>query len=92
MEDDDFQADLAANIKVGDRCEAAGGRRGEVMFVGRVAELPKGFWVGIKYDEPVGKNDGSVKGARYFECLDKYGGFCKLLLPHLPQPCMAWIE
>jgi len=37
------------------------------MFIGRVPELPLGFWVGIKYDEPVGKNDGSVKGVRYFE-------------------------
>jgi tubulin-specific chaperone B len=37
------------------------------MFIGRVPELPLGFWVGIKYDEPVGKNDGGVKGVRYFE-------------------------
>ena len=47
------------------------------MFVGRVAELPGGQWVGVKYDEPDGKNDGSVKGVRYFECLDKYGGFVR---------------
>ncbi len=66
----------ASIVKVGDRCQV-GGRRGEVMFVGRVAELPIGLWVGVKYDEPVGKNDGSVKGVRYFECLDKYGGFVR---------------
>lgn len=76
-EDENYLEAEAAAIKVGDRCEVAGGRRGEVMFVGRVPELPLGFWVGVKYDEPVGKNDGSVKGVRYFECLDKYGGFVR---------------
>jgi len=64
-------------MTVGDRCEAAGGRRGEVMYVGKVAELPLGWWVGVKYDEPVGKNDGSVKGVKYFDCPENYGGFLR---------------
>eukprot|EP00277_Geminigera_cryophila_P007238 CAMPEP_0179420726 /NCGR_PEP_ID=MMETSP0799-20121207/9341_1 /TAXON_ID=46947 /ORGANISM="Geminigera cryophila, Strain CCMP2564" /LENGTH=315 /DNA_ID=CAMNT_0021194395 /DNA_START=49 /DNA_END=996 /DNA_ORIENTATION=+ len=77
VEDESYMEEEAANIKVSERCQVSGGRRGEVMFVGRVPELPLGFWVGVKYDEPVGKNDGSIKGARYFECLEKYGGFVR---------------
>ena len=64
---------LTPEVQVGD----AGGRRGEVMYVGRVSELPSGVWIGVRYDAPVGKNDGSVKGVSYFECLDKYGGFVR---------------
>ena len=45
-----------------------GGKRGEVRYVGKIPAIAPGWWVGVKYDEPVGKNDGSLKGRRYFKC------------------------
>lgn len=75
---DSTEEDLAEAIKPGMRCQLKiGGRRGEVKYVGRIPQLAKGFWVGIQLDEPVGKNDGSVKGVRYFECMDEYGSFVR---------------
>jgi len=76
--DDEHMADLAAGMKVGDRCEVTvGGKRGEVKFVGKIPAIAPGWWIGVQYDEPVGKNDGTVKGARFFECPPKFGGFLR---------------
>lgn len=46
-------------------------------FVGRCSGLPAGYWVGVQFDEPVGKNNGTVKGVRYFECPEGYGGMVR---------------
>merc|ERR1711988_1655689 len=66
-------------IEVGMRCEVMpGGRRGEVAFVGEVEGLSGGgHWVGVKFDEPLGKSDGTVKGTRFFECEPMFGGFIR---------------
>ncbi|KJH53612.1 CAP-Gly domain protein [Dictyocaulus viviparus] len=73
--------DSPLDIKIGDRCEVrlrnAPHRRGVVSFIGET-EFREGTWVGVTYDEPVGKNDGSVSGVRYFHCNDKHGGFVRL--------------
>ncbi|GMH08650.1 hypothetical protein Nepgr_010490 [Nepenthes gracilis] len=64
-----YMENLCSNIKVGDRCQVEPGeKRGVVKYVGQAEDLGPGFWVGIQYDEPLGKHDGTVKGMRYFEC------------------------
>lgn len=59
-------------------------RRGTVSYTGLVPEIPGiGAWVGVTLDEPTGKNDGSVKGKRYFECGSNCGVFVR------PERCEA---
>lgn len=57
-------------IEVGKRCRVGSEdtKRGTVMYVGDVTEIPGGLgaWVGIRLDEPVGKNDGAIGGRRYW--------------------------
>ncbi|XP_076296586.1 tubulin-binding cofactor B [Lasioglossum baleicum] len=70
----------ANSCHVGERCEVSvpnqPKRRATIMYVGKT-EFKEGWWIGVKYDEPRGKNDGTVNGTKYFECLPKYGGFIK---------------
>jgi tubulin-specific chaperone B len=78
--DDENGPDSVAGIEVDMRCEVQpGGRRGTVKYVGEVPELANagGYWVGIVFDEPVGKSDGTVQGQQYFEAMPKFGGFCR---------------
>jgi tubulin-folding cofactor B len=72
-----LEQQLADKLKIGDRCEVPGNRRGTIKYVGEV-NFQKGKWVGIQLDEPVGKNDGSVGDQQYFTCPPKYGSFVKV--------------
>jgi len=70
-------------IEVGKRCRVGEDdeRRGTVKYVGEVKEIPSGAgsWVGVQLDEPVGKNDGSIGGTRYWgeESSMKHGIFVR---------------
>ncbi|NXP23965.1 CLIP4 protein, partial [Scytalopus superciliaris] len=65
---------LDGEIQIGDRVLVVGQRTGTVRFCGTTKFAP-GFWCGIELDKPHGKNDGSVGGVQYFNCLPRYGIF-----------------
>nr|XP_015798996.2 CAP-Gly domain-containing linker protein 1 isoform X1 [Nothobranchius furzeri] len=64
------------DYQIGDRIWVNGNKPGYVQFVGGTQFAP-GQWAGIVLDEPIGKNDGSVAGVRYFQCEDGRGIFTR---------------
>merc|ERR1711970_26328 len=78
------QNDAAAKerIQKGNRCEVtmknSVKHRGEVKFIGETEFKTDILWIGVRLDEPFGKNDGTVQGKRYFECEKNYGVFVLL--------------
>ncbi|KAF2659349.1 hypothetical protein K491DRAFT_689219 [Lophiostoma macrostomum CBS 122681] len=65
-----------ADYKVGQTVETNDGRTGVVRYIGEIHVSP-GQFLGIELPNAAGKNDGSVKGERYFECLANHGLFVK---------------
>ncbi|XP_075589367.1 uncharacterized protein LOC124496137 isoform X2 [Dermatophagoides farinae] len=67
-------------LSIGDRVlvnASSGTKLGTLRFLGET-DFAVGQWAGIELDDPLGKNDGSVAGKRYFECKMKYGLFAPL--------------
>ncbi|XP_056274355.1 CAP-Gly domain-containing linker protein 1 isoform X2 [Pseudoliparis swirei] len=55
------------SFQIGDHVWVNGNKPGHIQFLGE-AQFAPGQWAGIVLDEPIGKNDGSVAGVRYFQC------------------------
>ena len=52
--------------------------KGTVMYIGELSFKHSGeVWIGVCFDEAVGKNDGSVQGKTYFKCPAMRGRFVK---------------
>ena len=68
-----------SNLEIGSRVLTGTGateKKGVIKFIGST-QFAAGDWVGIRLDNPEGKNDGSVGGDRYFECEPLHGLFVK---------------
>lgn len=64
-------------ITVGDLVTVGSvGLGGVVRYVG-ATHFAAGVWLGIELETACGKNDGSVKGERYFECKELHGLFVR---------------
>ncbi|XP_014860326.1 PREDICTED: CAP-Gly domain-containing linker protein 1 isoform X6 [Poecilia mexicana] len=59
--------DAEDEFQIGERVWVNGNKPGYIQFLGDTQFAP-GKWAGIVLDEPIGKNDGSVAGVRYFQC------------------------
>ncbi|XP_078664800.1 kinesin-like protein KIF13A isoform X8 [Branchiostoma floridae x Branchiostoma belcheri] len=63
-------------LGVGEYVDVGRDKHGMVKFVGET-EFASGPWVGVELDMDSGRNDGEVKGVRYFKCRPNYGIFVR---------------
>ncbi|PMD45716.1 hypothetical protein L207DRAFT_482205 [Hyaloscypha variabilis F] len=66
-----------AELAIGQTVELNDGRTASIRFIGQT-EFAPGEWIGVELEDNGGKNDGSVKGERYFECEMGRGMFVRL--------------
>lgn len=67
-----------ADLRLGERVivmsSQTGSKAGVLRYKGPTA-FASGEWCGVELDDPIGKNDGSVAGTRYFDCQPQFGLF-----------------
>eukprot|EP00866_Antonospora_locustae_P001706 jgi/Antlo1/1706/1566 len=63
-------------LALGDRVQLGTRYSGTVEYIGNLAGK-EGIWVGLRLDDPLGTNDGTYNGMRYFYAKDRYGLFAK---------------
>lgn len=78
--------------KLGQTIETQDGRQGVVRYVGTL-HIAAGNWLGLELADTSGKNDGSVKGERYFNCPPGHGIFVRKesMVKVLKQPTTSTV-
>ncbi len=82
---------MTESFKLGQFVELNDGRTATIRFIGQTL-FQVGEWLGVEFDDAVGKNDGTVQGERYFECKTGHGMFIrpavvgKILEEPTPKP------
>jgi dynactin 1 len=81
-----------AQYRVGQIIQLADGQVATIRYVGQTG-FQSGDWIGVELEGPNGKNDGSVRGERYFDCEMGKGMFVReqavaaiLEQPAAPKP------
>lgn len=78
-------------LRIGQTIETQDKRVGTIRYIGPL-HIAAGEWLGLELSDNSGKNDGSVKGERYFECTPGHGIFVrkesavKIVKQPQPQP------
>lgn len=67
---------MASQYKVGQVIEDKEGRLGTIRYIGSI-HVAEGEFIGVELETEDGKNDGEVKGERYFECAPNHGLFMR---------------
>lgn len=67
---------MLGDYAVGESVWVNGVKAGTIAYLGETQFAP-GQWAGVILNDPVGKNDGSVGGVRYFECPALQGIFTR---------------
>uniref|UniRef100_A0A667XDA2 CAP-Gly domain containing linker protein 2 n=1 Tax=Myripristis murdjan TaxID=586833 RepID=A0A667XDA2_9TELE len=68
--------EVLGDYTVGEQVWVNGVKPGVIAYLGETQFAP-GQWAGVVLNDPVGKNDGSVGGVRYFECQPLQGIFTR---------------
>ncbi|XP_015914966.1 CAP-Gly domain-containing linker protein 4 [Parasteatoda tepidariorum] len=64
-------------IQIGDKVIVGGAKVGILRYCG-ATQFASGIWAGVELEEPLGKNDGTLKGISYFKCPQNHGIFAPI--------------